>query len=56
MSTAEGRPATARMPGIVETSQQQYEHQQGRQQHNIDANNSRVFEEIHQKDYGPWTK
>jgi hypothetical protein len=39
-STAEGRPAITRMPEIVETSQQQYWHQQGCQQHNMDANNS----------------
>ncbi len=36
-STAAGRPATTRIPEIVETSQQ---HQQERQQHNMDANNS----------------
>ncbi len=30
-STEEGRTATTRMPEIVETSQQQYYHQQGRQ-------------------------
>jgi hypothetical protein len=39
-STAEGRPIPTRMPEVVETSQQQYWHQQGRQQHNMDANNS----------------
>ncbi len=37
-STAEGRPATARIPEIVETSLQQYKHHQGRQQHNMDTN------------------
>ncbi len=42
VSTAEGRPAATRMPEIVEikTSQQQYWHQQGHQQHNMDANKS----------------
>jgi len=36
-SAAGGRPATTRIPEFVETSQQQ---QQGRQQHNMDDNNS----------------
>jgi hypothetical protein len=36
-SAAGGRPATTRIP---ETSQQQYKHQQGHQQHNMDDNNS----------------
>jgi hypothetical protein len=39
-STAEGRPITTRMLEIIETSQQQYLHQQGRRQHNIDANSA----------------
>jgi hypothetical protein len=39
-STAGGRPTTTRIPEFVETSQQQYRHQQGRQQHNMDDNNS----------------
>jgi hypothetical protein len=37
------------MPKIEETSQQQYLHQQGHQQHNMDANNSEVFAEIRGK-------
>ncbi len=39
-SAAGGRPATTRIPEFVETSQQQYKHQQGCQQHNMDDNNS----------------
>jgi hypothetical protein len=39
-STADGRPMTTRMPEIVETSQQQYQQQQGRQQHNMAANST----------------
>ncbi len=39
-SAAGGRPTTTRIPEFVETSQQQYKHQQGRQQHNMDDNNS----------------
>jgi hypothetical protein len=39
-SAAGERPATTRIPEFVETSQQQYKHQQGRQQHNMDNNNS----------------
>ncbi len=39
-SAAVGRPATTRIPEFVETSQQQYKHQQGCQQHNRDDNNS----------------
>ncbi len=38
--TAEWRPATPRMSEIVETSQQQYLHQQGPQQHSMDANST----------------
>jgi len=48
-SKAEGRPATTRMPETVETCQQHYLHQQGHQQHNMDANNSEVFAEIRGK-------
>jgi hypothetical protein len=39
-SAAGARPVTTRIPEFVETSQQQYNHQQGHQQHNMDENNS----------------
>jgi hypothetical protein len=48
-SKAEGRPATTRMPETVETCQQHYLHQQGHQQHNMDANDLGVFTESCQK-------